>query len=192
MGAVPRKFRRHDGVIGVGYWIVWAGLDQASVSWPDAPANRYTQMQFDRGDVEDLGELQEIPEPLNAEQVHAMGLQQVCGTEAVPEVSNNVDLDKITIPATPQTAPESLGGLSLDQFRAVYGYLKANPNASIPQAIEHLATIDVVVTTEQVAGIREDMGLAPLIEPLPEIQPPADSGIASTDPQPLPTDSVQS
>jgi hypothetical protein len=51
-----RRFRRRDGVVGVGHWIEWAGLVQASVSWPDGAATRHQDDEFSKfGGYEDLG-----------------------------------------------------------------------------------------------------------------------------------------
>lgn len=52
MGA--RYFRRTDGIIGVGFFIDFAGLRQASISWPDRVSSRHTEDEFERGVIEDI------------------------------------------------------------------------------------------------------------------------------------------
>lgn len=44
MGLEHSQFviERMDGIVGLGYWIQFAGLEQLSVSWPDGPATRHT------------------------------------------------------------------------------------------------------------------------------------------------------
>lgn len=54
---VARRFRRSDGIVGVGFYIQYAGLTQASVSWPDREAQRYTEDQFKLGALTDAGEV---------------------------------------------------------------------------------------------------------------------------------------
>jgi hypothetical protein len=209
MGTVPRKFRRHDGVVGYGFYIEWAGLRQASVSWPDIPAMRYTEFNMARGDVEDLGEVdpQEItPEiALNAlssafarepdyahtwqANIACCALDEgvsadiankiadrfmklafgVCTPEVIPEVSTQQDTqqdtqqvqsvaDSVATENPPQTFKNIAGSsLSRDDSRTTYAYFVKNPEASIPQAIEHLATINVDVTTEQAVFIRDEV-----------------------------------
>lgn len=41
-------YRRPDGVLGVGFFIPWAGKFTHSVSWPDLPAERYTEDRLER------------------------------------------------------------------------------------------------------------------------------------------------
>lgn len=44
MGLEQSQFvvERMDGIVGLGHWIRFAGLEQLSVSWPDGPATRHT------------------------------------------------------------------------------------------------------------------------------------------------------
>lgn len=36
-------FRRSDGIVGVGFVILYGGVNQFSISWPDRPCERFTE-----------------------------------------------------------------------------------------------------------------------------------------------------
>jgi chromosome segregation ATPase len=57
---VARRFRRSDGVVGVGFYVEHAGLRMASVAWPDREAQRYTDDHFQLKALEDEGEMKSI------------------------------------------------------------------------------------------------------------------------------------
>lgn len=87
---------------GVGYWIQYAGLEQLSVAWPDAPATRHTSGDVQRygfklrpiGEVgEQAGADTNIPETESDRDVHQgeEGLEQVVPSPAdTPDSSPSV------------------------------------------------------------------------------------------------------
>lgn len=197
-----RRFRRiNDGVLGLGYYIDWAGLRQASVAWPDGPSVRYVPDDFDRGIIEDVGPAFPVSVAADHEcKIELVDGKYVCGSvvihqacgeecklgERVESPSLEVDSKRESFDPTdltveemqsrgmtigklpdfinpesvelkPQVDPESERLLATN---AITEYLTRNPEAPIPQVVEHLATIDVRVTPEQVAGVRERLTLS--------------------------------
>lgn len=99
----PRKFKRKsDGVVGIGHWILWGGCEQASISWPDGPATRHVEHEFDCGLYEDLGELKLCDDSCiviadGYATIDGSVIQQLCGTD-----------DKLGETIVPEFTPEFL------------------------------------------------------------------------------------
>lgn len=55
---VAQRFRRSDGVLGVGFEIEFGGLPQLSIAWPDGPATRHTLTEAQRLKIE----ISDLPE----------------------------------------------------------------------------------------------------------------------------------
>lgn len=49
-----RTYRRSDGILGVGFVIAICGTQQASIAWPDRPAERYIVEDMARNGVEEI------------------------------------------------------------------------------------------------------------------------------------------
>lgn len=50
-----RTFRRRDGVLGVGFVMMFAGVEQASIAWPDRQAERFIVDDMDRNGINEVG-----------------------------------------------------------------------------------------------------------------------------------------
>ncbi len=125
-----RRFKRmSDLVSGVGFYIDWAGLRQASIAWPDGPPTRHTDTEFELGHYVDIGEVASAP------------------TYQPP---SNPEDDSRPLP----TMGERLGQ-ELDKISAVSEYIAANPESSNAQAVAHLETVGVTVDRTEVATVRE-------------------------------------
>ncbi len=173
MGA--RRFRRViDGVLGLGYYINWAGLKQASVAWPDVPACRYVPDDFTRQVIEDMGEVKVCDQSCVVIDHSAMILS--VNESATYETFRSPDELSIQLPteATPELQLADKTSQSRDGYAAIEDYLAANPGVAIAQAVEHLATIDIEVTSAQVASVRERIGLNAAVSDEPFSEPPSE------------------
>lgn len=147
-----RYFRRTDGIVGVGFFIEFAGLRQASISWPDRVSSRHTEDEFTRGTIVDVTDAMD-PRP------ELPTLEPV----AEPGPADEIDEPDESNPPEPVEPPLDVPVEPVDEIpkkseaEHIREYITANPEASNAQVIEHLATISVDVTSSQIAYQRKKL-----------------------------------
>jgi hypothetical protein len=159
MGA--RRYRDRNGNVGIGFMIEWAGLQMASIAWETKPATRHTLDEFERGMVEDLGELVECvsdPENVNSK-AYVDGMRK--DFERLLQENERLKVILGSAPTVPEDQPSEAQPENSDpqpeksEAQHIRDYLAANPEASNSQAIDHLATIGVNVHGSQIATQRK-------------------------------------
>ena len=123
-----RKFRRHDGVIGVGFLIPWAGTKKYSIAWPDSEALRY------------------VPEDIES------------GALGIEIVEEEAESDESVLGPSTMEAIEEMEHLvaSPSEAAAIRDYLTehgvATPNK---QVIAAFAASEIIVTSAQVTAAKK-------------------------------------
>lgn len=135
-------YKRHDGAIGVGYFIPWAGRYVHSVAWPDLPAERYSVERLERMGVqvlgiETVGKEPPEPSPFTTEREDAA---RVSTEEA--ENSRTISGEKTennpTISAkTSHNFSENIGQLE-NKFRTTFGETSDNLDPGFVQKPDNL------------------------------------------------------
>ena len=91
-----KTFRRADGVVGVGYALMFAGVQQMSVAWPDCEAKRYIANDLGRHGVEEVIPVDQLEKwrPDEDDQVEPLTISE---------------LEKLTSDPAPEIGPTGQG-----------------------------------------------------------------------------------
>lgn len=176
-----RTFRRVvDNVLGVGFQMQYAGVEQISIAWPDCEARRYLADDLERNGVEELPHLAAIGGPWIA--THAIDAGQLCvlnGNEITPvapqrkrtssiaiEPDITIEPDGTVVP-TPglEVVPDGDGG-------AIVVPEQPEPNTfTESQAIrDYLAEHGTDVTNKSVVAALKEKGVSVVSSQVTEIK----------------------
>lgn len=175
MESSHRTYRRSDGILGVGFVIAICGTEQASIAWPDRPAERYIVEDMARNGVEEIVPIESVgsyvPEGLTAEKL----LEELNEMEALGIKPSDLDGLTIatdgTITAAPGTeiVPDGEGGavvvdlpdvgLLPDGSPAIVSEPELNAFTEAQAIRNYLADHGSGVTNKEVIAALKEMGV---------------------------------
>jgi hypothetical protein len=129
---------RMDGIVGLGHWIHFAGLEQLSVSWPDITATRHTA-----DDVQRRG-------------YSVRRLRMIDSNQRDNEVHQGEESSELVVPNHEDTLNSSPSVARISETEAIRQYLAKHgieqPNSDV---ISGLATMGYEVNASQIQRERK-------------------------------------
>lgn len=152
------SYRRFDGIIGVGFLIQYGGVDQHSISWPDKPAERFTNDALDASDIQIMDE-----------HIDATGFFY---SESVSSTSTNENSpsDGVALPEVNQSVGSTINTAG-DREPSVLEPAVDSPSLEANQTPAVVAEVPVIVVTEVNPAPIAETVTEPIVEQAVEAAP---------------------
>lgn len=195
MESKHKTFRRSDGVVGVGYAMLYGGVTQMSVAWPDCEAKRYIATDLGRHGIEEVVPIEQLAqwtpeeddqvEPLTIEKLETLfgeppSLQTIIEQvglpitgpneqppEVLPETSGPAEQTNGAAPEAPGVPGQASEAPPISEAQHIRNYLAEHGSGTANKVVvSALKAQGVNVSSSQVNRVKA--GLAPQAEPSAE------------------------